>query len=335
MKNPKKLLAIILTSYALVLAVNITGNYQYYAAGNDWHYSVYFSLGLTTFCWAGFMLLHHLVFKRFTWSDRPTLKIILGASIFAIGGAAMTFIAIKMMVLFNHHTEQPVQEYIYVCTYAAMFSMIIGLMITGQQSLLHLKKSIEENEQMKQEMIQSQYETLKSQVNPHFLFNSLNTLTVMIPGKPDVAVNFVEQMSKVFRYSLQHSGENTIDVGTELKVVRSYLFLNEQRFDGKLLTDLKIDDAVLQKRIITQSLLMLVENAIKHNELSHENPLAVSIYSEGKYLVVKNTLQRKTQVERSTHVGLENIKKRYALAVDVPVIIEDGNNFFIVKIPLL
>ena len=188
---------------------------------------------------------------------------------------------------------------------------------------------------MKQEMIQSQYETLKSQVNPHFLFNSLNTLTVMIPQQPDVAVRFVEQMSKVFRYSLQHSGDNTIDVATELKVVQSYLFLNEQRYGSKLTVDVKVSDAVMQQKIITQSLLMLVENAIKHNELSHENPLAVRIYNEGAYLVVANTLQRKSLIEQSTNIGLDNIRKRYVLATDMPVVVDEANELFTVKIPLL
>jgi two-component system LytT family sensor kinase len=334
MKGPKKIFVIYIVSIVLVQAVNFLGNYSYYKAGGDLKSGLIFTFAITTYCWLGFLLLGTFVFSKFRWSERPTLKIIGGSAVFAISGAAMVYTAMEGMVYFFHWQQPSTQSLIESCTYSGLFSMIIGLMITAQQSLMTLRKTYEENEKMKAEMIQSQYETLKSQVNPHFLFNSLNTLTVMIPRQPEVAVQFVEQMSKVFRYSLEYSGQNVIDLRDELKVVRSYLFLNEQRYEGKLKVSIDLDDAVLQKKIITQSLLMLVENAIKHNEISNENPLSVAIYSEGAYLVVKNTLQRKSLPERSTNVGLDNIKKRYALATDVPVIVEEKDNLFIVKLPL-
>jgi two-component system, LytTR family, sensor kinase len=331
----KKMLPFILISYVIVLGVNIAGNYAYYAAGNDWHYSVYYVLGMTTFCWLFFTVMGVFVFSRMSWADRPTLRILLGSLIFAASGAFVTIVATKGMNWILHFDDLPIYEYINRSVSAAMFSMIIGLMITGQRALSRVKTSVAEIEVMKREMIQSQFETLKSQVNPHFLFNSLNTLTVMIPKQPDVAVRFVEQMSKVFRYSLQHREDNTIDVGTELKVVQSYLFLNEQRYDGKLRVTITVDEVSRNKKIITQSLLMLTENAIKHNELSNENPLSIRIYNEGVYLVAENSLQRKTLIEKSTNVGLDNIQKRYALATETPVVIEEKNNLFIVKIPLL
>ncbi len=335
MKEPKRLIILFVVSCLIVLGVNLAGNYRYYAAGNDWHYSVIFSLSITTFGWVGGMSLYYLFFRKVQWTVRPTQKLLTGVLLFALYGCVMMAVAMKTMVLLFHFHEQNSRDYVYNCTFSALFTMIIGLMTSGQQFLIHLKKSIQDNELMKQEMIQSQYETLKSQVNPHFLFNALNTLTVMIPRQPEVAVNFVEQMSKVFRYSLQHSGENTINLSSELKVTRSYLFLNQQRYDGKLTVDIKIEESLMDRKIITQSLLMLVENAIKHNEISHENPLSVNIYDEGDYIVVKNTLRRKALLERSTNVGLENIKKRYALACNIPVVVEEVNNSFVVKIPML
>jgi LytS/YehU family sensor histidine kinase len=118
-------------------------------------------------------------------------------------------------------------------------------------------------------------------------------------------------------------------------VVQSYLFLNSQRYGAKLQTDIRLDDSVMPRKIITQSLLMLVENAIKHNELSTGKPLTISLSADGYYLIVQNTLQRKSIPEPSTSTGLDNIKKRYALATDMPVIVEEANNLFTVKIPLL
>jgi sensor histidine kinase YesM len=335
MMKLRKLIPIIIASYIFVIAINLIGNYQYYAAGNDWRHSIFFILGLTSFCWAAFSLLGYLVFSRLKWHDKPTLRILTASFLYGIFGAIVTTVAMKAMVLFLHFQEYSTSDYISTCIFSALFSMVIGLMVTAQQTLIHLKKSIEDNEHLKQEMIQSKYETLKNQVNPHFLFNSLNTLTVMIHQQPDTAVQFVEQMSKVFRYSLQHSNENTIDLGTELKVVQSYLFLNQQRYDGKLIYHIRIDDEQMQKKVITQSLLMLVENAVKHNELSYENPLNIDIYTEGRYLLVENPLQPKSLIERSTKVGLENIKKRYHLVSEYPVIVENNNKLFTVKIPLL
>jgi|GEM_PF-6816949 len=335
MSQFRKLIPFAVASYLIVIAVNLLGNHQYYSHGGNWHYSVAFSLGMTTCCLAFFYVLNGFVFRRMNWTERPTLKVFLGGLIFAAGGSLLSFLAIKGLVLSGIHTEQSVDTYINNCTWSAVLSMAIGFMVTAQMALRGLKEKGEENEQMKQEMIQSQYETLKSQVNPHFLFNSLNTLTVMIPQQPDVAVRFVEQMSKVFRYSLQHSGDNTIDVATELKVVQSYLFLNEQRYGDKLAVAIQVSDAAMQQKIITQSMLMLVENAIKHNELSHEHPLSVKIYNEGAYLVVANTLQRKSLIEKSTNIGLDNIRKRYALATNMPVVVDEANELFTVKIPLL
>ena len=324
-----------LVAYIIVIIVNFSGNFNYYMAGNSWKPGMIFSLAITTLGFLGGALVARLFFKSCNWRDRPTLKIIRAVLILAIYGCVLMLVAMQCMIAFLHYGHPNTAEYIENCTYSALFSIIIGLMICGQQFLMQLKKSIEDNEHIKQEMIQSRYETLKSQVNPHFLFNSLNTLTVMIPNQPDVAVSFVEQLSKVFRYSLQHSDEHTIALATELKVVKSYLFLNEQRYNSKLTADIKIDAAAENKKILTQALLMLVENAIKHNEISHENPLTVSIYDEGDFLVVKNTLQRKTLIEPSTNVGLENIRKRYALATDTPVEVYENNGFFTVKIPLL
>lgn len=334
MKQPKKMLLLLLFSYLIVIGVNFAGNYQSFFNGN-WQLSVYFSLGMTTYGWLFFMGLHYVIFRHLKWSDKPTTSILIAATVFAVGGALMMLMGMKGMVYFFHFHEQSHNDYVSNCVYSSLFSMVIGMMVTGQHVLMNLKKSIEENERMKQEMIQSQYETLKNQVNPHFLFNSLNTLATIIPTQPTVAVDFVEQMSKVFRYSLQHSNQNTIELGTELKVVKSYLFINEQRYDGKLQVAINLPDTVLEKKIITQSLLMLVENAIKHNEISHEHPLSINIYADGDYLIISNTLQRKSILEPSTNTGLENIKKRYSLTNSLPVSVQEKDGLFIVQLPLL
>lgn len=335
MKNLKKVLSVIVFSYVFVVGINIVANWSYYAAGNDWHYSVFLNIVMTTVCWIFFGSMYYFVFRKMNWLDKPRFKIILMAFIYGALGALFLVMVMKSMVWFFGAREYSVSSYIDSAISSALFSMVIGLIITAQQSLVSLKKSIEDNEHLKQEMIRGQYETLKNQVNPHFLFNSLNTLTVMIPREPQLAVSFVEQMSKVFRYSLEHTDENTVNLQTELNIVKAYLFLNTQRFGNKLATHIDIAEQALQSNIIAQSLLMLVENAIKHNEISNEHPLSIHIYNDYKYLIVQNNLQPKTGIESSTKIGLENIKKRYLLVSEYPVIVDNGNNMFTVKIPLL
>jgi len=334
MKQAKKLLFVLGVALSIVMGVNLVSNYPYYKHGN-WHFSVFFSLTATTLGVLGGYTIFHFLFRRYNWLKNPTLKLLSSVLVFGLYGLLLMYasVAVVGQVL---HIDYNVESLKGDVIYAVLFSMIIGLVVSGHSFLLHLKKASEDNLLMQQQMVQSQFDTLKNQVNPHFLFNSLNTLTVMIPQQPDVAVQFVEQMAKVFRYSLQHGGEQTVSLDTELKVVRSYLFLNEQRFDGKLRVDINLDDNAKQKRVITQSLLMLVENAIKHNEISSANPLTLTINNEGtSLLVAANTLQRKPIPEASTGVGLENIKRRYALATAMPVQVTESNNLFVVKIPLL
>lgn len=336
MKNIKRRIYTLLIAYAVVMSVNLAGNYEYYAAGYDWKFSVFFSLGVTTVGWLGYVLMYELLFKKIiNWKQRPNISLALAVVISGIYGIGLMSFIMKALVWMGITKEQPAEAYVENCIYSALFSMLIALIINGREFLMQWKRSAEDNERMRAEMIRSQYEVLKTQVNPHFLFNSLNTLAAIIPEKPSVAVDFVEQLSKVFRYSLQHSEENTTTVAAEMKIVAAYIFLNKQRYDDKLQTDIRVGDEVKDKIIITQSVLMLVENAIKHNEISAGSPLLVSIFTEGDMLVVKNNLQPKRIPEESTHIGLQNIRRRFSLIAKKEVQVIQQKEAFIVKIPML
>jgi len=326
----------LLISYAVVMSVNLTANYRYYAAGNDWRFSVFFSLGVTTIGWLGYVVLFGQVFRRYiNWKRHPNTSLAFAVVVSGLYGILLMLTIMKAIVWTGYIKEQPTGAYIENCIYSALFSMLIGLIVSGREFLMQWKRSVEDSERMRAEMIRSQYEVLKTQVNPHFLFNSLNTLAAIIPEKPVVAVDFVQQLSKVFRYSLQHSEENTTTVAEEMKIVTSYLFLNRQRYDDKLQTRIQVSEAEGQKTIITQSVLMLVENAIKHNEISTESPLCISIYTEGDMLVVQNNLQPKRIAEPSTRIGLQNIRRRYSIVTQREVQVIQQPDAFIVKLPML
>lgn len=192
-------------------------------------------------------------------------------------------------------------------------------------------------EGLKQAVLKAEFESLKNQVNPHFLFNSLNILSALIPEDPAKSVQFVERLSKVFRYSLQHADQNTVELATELKVAESYLFINQMRFGDNFSYDFDLPDADRQKRVVTQGLLTLLENALKHNECSRERPLHVQVATEEQFLVITNNFQPKGRLGTdSTGIGLKNLQNRYAqLAADRPVTISQTDTAFTVKLPLL
>jgi len=336
MKDLKKFVTVLLIAYAIVLTVNITANYNYYKAGNDWKFSVCFSLIVTTIGWAGYIILYELLFKRFiNWQKRPNTSLLFAVLIAGAYGVGLMLFIMKCMVWLLHYNDQSRYDYINNAIYSGLFSMLIGLIVTGQEFLKQWKKSTEDNERMKAEVIRTQFEALKNQVNPHFLFNALNTLTAIIPENPDHAVNFVQQLSKVFRYSLQHGQDNTVAISEELKIVNAYIFLNQVRFEDKLQAEVNISADLMDHYVVTHSLLMLVENAIKHNEISNQNPLYLSVTNDGDWLIVKNSLQLKTIAEPSTSIGLENIRNRYRLISNKQLIVQKDQDFFIVKIPIL
>ena len=172
------------------------------------------------------------------------------------------------------------------------------------------KKSVLESERLRRAHVQSQLEGLKSQINPHFLFNSLNTLSYLIPEDEHKAVKFVQKLSKVYRYFLEIQDQQVIPLKEELDFLKSYIFLVKERFGDNLQIKTETPAYFLEMSIVPLSLQILFENAIKHNVISKSKPLAIELFIDTKtdYLVVSNNLQKKRQVAPSTKIGLQNIK---------------------------
>src|SRR5258708_21815155 len=174
-----------------------------------------------------------------------------------------------------------------------------------------LRKSVEEKEMLKRESLQAQLNALKIQVNPHFLFNSLNTLTAVIPENPGQAIDFVQHLSKVYRHILEVKNEQSILLKEELEVLKAYAFLLKTRFGDNLDISIRVADEKLQQKIVPLSLQILMENAIKHNIVSSSKPLKIEVHADNGKLVVSNNLQKKNQLVESTGIGLDNIRNRY------------------------
>jgi len=198
-----------------------------------------------------------------------------------------------------------------------------------------LEKAKLEQEELKREHIISQLEGLKNQVNPHFLFNSMNTLAQLIPEDSGRAVKFVEKLSKVYRYILEIKDQKVISLEEEVRFLNAYLFLLKERFEDNLKVEIDIPVERMQDKVLPLSLQLLIENAIKHNVISKERPLSITVKTNKGHLHVENNLQLKNQVMNSTRMGLQNIRKRYRFFTDQTVIVMETKDLFAVSLPLI
>lgn len=197
------------------------------------------------------------------------------------------------------------------------------------------KDSIVYAERLEKEKSQVQFDNLKNQLNPHFLFNALTSLNTLIFENQQLASEFVQQLSRVYRYVLQHKSRNFVILTTELDFISNYIKLLETRFGGALKIILDISANALEMAIVPVTVQILIENAVKHNVVDRTRPLTIEIVSVGDYLVVSNNLQPRKNVETSNKQGLDNLRSLYHFLIEKPVIIEQTDDRFYVKIPLI
>jgi LytS/YehU family sensor histidine kinase len=196
-------------------------------------------------------------------------------------------------------------------------------------------KSIEKNEELKRENLLAKYEALKNQVNPHFLFNILNTLSSVVEQKPELATRFIKKLSDIYRYVLEQSDKELVSIDNEMKFVEDYIYLSKLRFGEALIfsANIKMDDSFL---VVPLGLQSLVENAVKHNIISDDKPLTIEISMEDGYVVVKNNIQPKnTIVSDKKPMGLENLKKRCSYHTVLSLEVIQSEHEFIVKLPII
>jgi two-component system, LytTR family, sensor kinase len=197
------------------------------------------------------------------------------------------------------------------------------------------RKASIESERLLREKAESQYVALKNQVNPHFLFNSLNSLSSLIRLSPEKAVDFVDRFSKIYRYVLEMSDKMVVELRDELDFLQSYYFLQKIRFGDNLSIETAVDAFRLNDFIPPLSIQTLIENALKHNEISSEKPLKITLFLEGDFLVIENNLQLKSHMEKTTGIGLKNLSDRIGHLTDIRPSFQAVDNKYIAKIPLL
>jgi len=191
-------------------------------------------------------------------------------------------------------------------------------------------------EYLEKQQLLNEIALLKTQVNPHFLFNSLSILSSLVRISPELSEQFIDQLSRSYRYILEQKEQSLVTLRTELEFIKSYSFLLKIRFENKFDLQINLTETDLdQYKIAPLTLQLLIENAVKHNRMSAKEPLLIDIFIDDKYLVVQNPLQLRPQQEASTGTGLNNIINRYALLTECSVRAGESDRHFVVKIPLL
>jgi len=198
------------------------------------------------------------------------------------------------------------------------------------------ERSLQRWERVQQEKIRSELDTLKSQVNPHFLFNSFNTLINVIEDDPDKGVKYAEKLSSFYRSMLSYRETELIPLREELELLQTYVYLQQQRFGDALRYTVDLPKETLDGTLIPPlALQLLAENAFKHNAISRETPLHLEVLQVGDSLIVRNNINKKRNPESGEGVGLENIANRYALLVRKKTVAREAGGFFIVELPLI
>lgn len=274
--------------------------------------------------------------RQLPWLHFPLKRLIIQFLTTILFSAVIIVVTILLTALITH--ERLSSDFFFDRAYfmakiAFTFIFVGSLVSNAVMFFKNWKEAAVQQEKLKREQLALQYETLKSQVNPHFLFNNLNSLTSLISTNPEKAIDFVKKLSEVYRYVLDQKDQELTDLESELKFVESYVFLQKIRFGANL--NVQIQVTAKNFKVIPLSVQMLVENAIKHNEISDRNPLQIKIHTtDDHFLIVENQLQKKATSDRSG-TGLQNIRERYEFFTRKRVTIFENLDRFLVSIPLL
>ncbi|MAP55017.1 MAG: histidine kinase [Altibacter sp.] len=218
-------------------------------------------------------------------------------------------------------------------------SFIISAVVTSIFYAFYYYKYSQEKKVKEQKIIagtaSAKFDALKNQLDPHFLFNSLNVLTSLIEENPEAATRFTTSLSKVYRYVLEQKNKELVTVAEELKFAELYMSLLEMRFEDSIVFTVSGSITNTEAKVVPLALQLLLENAVKHNQVTPERKLFITIYEEDGNLVIKNNVQPKQVVKESSGVGLRNIRQRYYLLTDRPVTIREDHKEFSIAIPML
>lgn len=276
--------------------------------------------------------------NKVIWGEYKKYRIfagVLGSIVLTIGGIFIVRMFISIVLNKNSYSYFLERENYRFYVVALIITMVVTLFF----HLIYFYKKSQENKVKEQKIIagtaSAQFESLKNQIDPHFLFNSLNVLSSLIEENPDNAQRFTTSLSKIYRYVLEQKDKELVSVEEELSFAKTYMNLLKMRFENSLFYELPETVSNPEAKVVPLSLQLLLENTVKHNVVSEQRPLHIRIIDNGDYLVIQNDFQKKEVLQDRKGVGLQNIINRYAIVTSRKVLIEQNEKEFSVSIPIL
>lgn len=298
--------------------------------GLDSIFRVIHGLIMTGGLWVGCILIVKYLWKRFPWQESPLKHLLIEIVLIFFYTMTFSFLAYSLM---KHFFDLNFSVNIF---YDAFTTLLITFFITALYESVFFYRQWTENFsksiKLEKENIEANYEALKANLNPHFLFNSLNSLSNLVDDNPK-ATEYIANLSEFLRYLLKNDDKELVELDEEILVLQKYIQLQKLRFEEDLKVSIKLVNSELYA-LPPLVLQLLVENCLKHNEVSGEKPLLIEISNNNQFIVIKNNINPKLGV-KSTGKGLQNIKDRYKLFTSLSVEIETSDELFMVKVPLL
>lgn len=275
---------------------------------------------------------------KVVWNHYKKYRLAIGF----LGSVIITLVTVFLVRLFHRVVLDGVTYNEFLATETLDFyytSLIITIVASLFFHAFYFYQELQKNKIKEQKVIagtaSAKFDALKNQLDPHFLFNSLNVLTSLIDENPESAQKFTTALSKVYRYVLEQKNKDLVTVDEELEFAKTYMSLLKMRFEDSIIFEIPEQASNPESKVVPLSLQLLLENAVKHNMVTSSKPLHIKIYETNNLLVVENNLQPKQIVKKSSGVGLDNIKQRYDLLTDRKVNINQQADSFAVAIPML
>lgn len=341
LKKIGKLILKVLRDFLILIALG-NGLSLFMMPFDEWSLAVFIRNGMFSILmgyptWKGIEYIVKVLDKKIPWLKYPIKRLIVQVSSMLLYITIVVFCGFSIWIWLDKDMSfQTLNAMAFQGLKIGLLFMFIS-MLAGNTVFFfkNWRQAAIHQEELKRAQLTLQFQTLKNQIKPHFLFNSLNSLVSLINTDPDKATQFVHKLSDVYRYVLEQSENELVNVSEEIKFLEDYIYLQKIRFGNNLEVSINLD---LSEKcfVIPLSLQMILENAIKHNMVSKEYPLTIDIFSSKEnQIVIKNNLHVKDNIENSLGIGIENLKKRIAFFTDKTLVIDESPEEFIVKVPLL
>ena len=310
----------------------ILNNGQFDLFSSEYCINCIATIVVTGINWLGCRYIVIKLWNKYPWHIHPVKHILVEIPVVLLFTIGLNLLVSWAFVLL----EKEVLDMGLLFRNTAIIVLLVSFLVSLHEALFFYfqwKENFNKSLVLEKARIKAEYDALKNQINPHFLFNNLNTLITLV-DKNKQATNYIQVLSDFLRYTLDLKESDIKTVGSELDIVKKYVYLQKLRFGDKLIFTTEVDEKYYDHKLPSMALQMIVDNAIKHNTISNDKALSIMIFIDSSYIVVKNNLQKRYGVI-STNQGLENLKRRYSFITGKEVKIIETDKNFTVKLPLI